>query len=198
MFAIPWCVTAAFLAFLSLQYSDIDPDPITIPSRTSSPRRQQSPTNRQTAPISDSSEGEREDEEQLRNRILESNDGTFWLFVRCIFAYISPIMLLLVGFCPYIGIRTYSALSMFSNLRVEGCRSNHLFMPQLTSTLDDTIEVLNTDLRALTHFSIDLSDLYSNHTVAFLEGAGTIPALWICPPTWPGIISKYNFEKFKI
>jgi hypothetical protein len=36
---------------------------------------------------------------------------------------------LLNGLCPYLGIKTRSGFSMYSNLRVEPGYSNHLFMP---------------------------------------------------------------------
>jgi hypothetical protein len=44
-----------------------------------------------------------------------------WMFV-------FPVLLLLHGLTPYLGLRTAGNFSMFSNLRTEGARSNHLLL----------------------------------------------------------------------
>jgi hypothetical protein len=56
---------------------------------------------------------------------------------------------LLSGFSPYLGLRGRANFSMFSNLRTEDHRPNHLVMPQLYLTGDqlDLVEVLSTDIR---------------------------------------------------
>lgn len=53
---------------------------------------------------------------------------------------------LITGCFPYVGLRTRTNLSMFSNLMTEGHRSNHLFMPQLylTSHQLDLVQVHGT------------------------------------------------------
>ena len=40
-----------------------------------------------------------------------------------------PVLVLLNGFLPYIGLKTENSFAMFSNLRTEGGRTNHLFIP---------------------------------------------------------------------
>lgn len=53
---------------------------------------------------------------------------------------------LLNGFSPYLGIRTLSTFSMYSNLRVEPDYTNHLFMPKsanLLPYLGDTVKILS-------------------------------------------------------
>lgn len=40
-----------------------------------------------------------------------------------------PVIVFLNGLCPYIGLKTESSFAMYSNLRTEGGRTNHLFMP---------------------------------------------------------------------
>jgi hypothetical protein len=40
-----------------------------------------------------------------------------------------PLLLLLNGASPYLGLKTETSFSMFSNLRTEGGKSNHLFIP---------------------------------------------------------------------
>jgi hypothetical protein len=59
-----------------------------------------------------------------------------------------PCLVVLNGFNPYLGLRTQLSFSMFSNLRTEGGRSNHLFMPRLATLApyqDDLVEVLDSD-----------------------------------------------------
>eukprot|EP00668_Euglena_longa_P002079 GGOE01002414.1.p1 GENE.GGOE01002414.1~~GGOE01002414.1.p1 ORF type:complete len:462 (+),score=120.45 GGOE01002414.1:170-1555(+) len=96
-----------------------------------------------------------------------------------------PLFILAVGSLPFFGLRTYPAFAMFSNLRVEGCASNHLLIPQFTAGLvEDFVEVQSTDIPALQNFQVDLSDLFHAPTRQFLVDAGLQPALWICPPNW--------------
>ena len=40
-----------------------------------------------------------------------------------------PVLVLLNGFVPYVGLKTENSFAMFSNLRTEGGKSNHLFIP---------------------------------------------------------------------
>jgi hypothetical protein len=57
------------------------------------------------------------------------------------------ILALLNGISPYVGIKTRSGFSMYSNLRVEPGYSNHLFMPaspDLFGYLSDTVRVVET------------------------------------------------------
>lgn len=44
------------------------------------------------------------------------------------FLYVFPILILLFGMTPYLGLRTAGNFSMFSNLRTEGKTSNHLLL----------------------------------------------------------------------
>uniref|UniRef100_A0A0G4HGF1 Uncharacterized protein n=1 Tax=Chromera velia CCMP2878 TaxID=1169474 RepID=A0A0G4HGF1_9ALVE len=97
------------------------------------------------------------------------------------------------GLCPYLGIRTYPAFAMFSNLRVEGERPNHFIyrivrpewlrvMPFLSP--EESVRVEATDIPKLRDFQIDLSPFYREDTREFLDRAGVEAALWICPPRW--------------
>ena len=64
-----------------------------------------------------------------------------------VWAWVLPCVVLLNGLNPYLGLRTQLSFSMFSNLRTEGGRSNHLFMPRLLSLghyQEDLVEVLAT------------------------------------------------------
>jgi hypothetical protein len=52
------------------------------------------------------------------------------------------------GLAPYLGLRTRASLAMFSNLRTEDHRPNHLFMPQvyLMDAQLDLVTIVETDL----------------------------------------------------
>ncbi len=56
---------------------------------------------------------------------------------------------LLSGLSPYLGLRGRANFSMFSNLRTEDHRPNHVLMPQLYLTDDqlDLVEIVSTDIR---------------------------------------------------
>jgi hypothetical protein len=51
--------------------------------------------------------------------------------------WLVPVILVLNGFLPYLGSKTELTFSMYSNLRVEGGVSNHLFMPGFLKFFDD-------------------------------------------------------------
>lgn len=92
-----------------------------------------------------------------------------------------------IGLSPYLGLRTYPAFAMFSNLRVEGSTPNHLFLGgglDLFGFQRDTVRVLDTEVPALLNFQVDLSVLYLPNTTQYLRDAGMHPSLWICPPRW--------------
>jgi hypothetical protein len=65
---------------------------------------------------------------------------------------LSPLLVIWVvvffnGFCPYLGLKTESSFAMFSNLRTEGGRTNHLFMPislRLANYQEDLIQIIST------------------------------------------------------
>ena len=57
-----------------------------------------------------------------------------------------PLMLLFNGFGPYIGLRTETSFSMFSNLQTENGRTNHLIVPagiQMTTWQYDLVEIID-------------------------------------------------------
>lgn len=63
-----------------------------------------------------------------------------------------PLLLVLIGLQPYLGLRTLMCFSMFSNLQTEGGRTNHLLMPdwlQVTDWQRDLVEVVASDDPAL-------------------------------------------------
>ena len=61
-------------------------------------------------------------------------------------AVVLPVLLFANGLLPYLGLKTESSFAMFSNLRTEGGRSNHLLMPESLhwfSFQQDLIEVVS-------------------------------------------------------
>eukprot|EP00442_Polarella_glacialis_P052727 CAMPEP_0115064218 /NCGR_PEP_ID=MMETSP0227-20121206/9555_1 /TAXON_ID=89957 /ORGANISM="Polarella glacialis, Strain CCMP 1383" /LENGTH=601 /DNA_ID=CAMNT_0002449835 /DNA_START=40 /DNA_END=1842 /DNA_ORIENTATION=+ len=90
---------------------------------------------------------------------------------------------LVLGLSPYLGLRTYPAFAMFSNLRVEGSSPNHLLLGgglDLLGLQRDSVHVLATNIPVLLNFQVDLAVLYTNRTTS----SGMECALWICPPFW--------------
>ena len=57
------------------------------------------------------------------------------------------LLIVLSGFAPYLGLKTFQSFSMYSNLRVEGGVTNHFFLPQLSlsSRLDELVLVRKTN-----------------------------------------------------
>lgn len=70
-----------------------------------------------------------------------------WGLVMLLFTFLN-------GAAPYLGLKTQSTWTMFSNLQVEGGRSNHFFIPcwQPFSFLRDVVVVLDSDLPAIRDF----------------------------------------------
>jgi hypothetical protein len=62
--------------------------------------------------------------------------------------WIFPILITLNALSPYLGSKTQTSFAMFSNLRTENGRPNHLFLsrvPQIWSYQRDIVEILETD-----------------------------------------------------
>ncbi len=64
---------------------------------------------------------------------------------------IFPLLVGFNGFCPYLGLKTESAFAMYANLRTEGWRNNHLFMPRidLANYQADLVEIVDSNDRGL-------------------------------------------------
>lgn len=67
--------------------------------------------------------------------------------VRPTFAWFSIPAMILLGFTQYLGLKSETCFTMYSNLRTEGDWNNHFFMPALrvTNWQDDLIEIVSTD-----------------------------------------------------
>ena len=108
------------------------------------------------------------------------------------------LLVALPGLLPYAGVRTYPALAMFSNLRLEDPRGgNHWLLPgwhyhrgsghggtsgQGWRHAVRGVRVVATDIEALRHFEVDLARWYPAGTGRFLSELGVDAVLWVCPP----------------
>lgn len=72
----------------------------------------------------------------------------------------ATLIVLLLGFSQYLGIKTETCFTMYSNLRTEGSWNNHLFMPalRLGGWQTDLVEIMDTDLPQLTEY-VETGDL---------------------------------------
>lgn len=96
----------------------------------------------------------------------------------------------LLGLCPYLGIRNYPALAMFSNLRTEGGLSNHHFIRDDFDVIGwqrDYVTLHETDIRVLQIMQVDLAPLFTPATKRALKDVDVAEEFWITPPpnAWP-------------
>eukprot|EP01036_Dinobryon_divergens_P024605 gene24605-33073_t len=97
-----------------------------------------------------------------------------------------------VGLSPYMNIRNYPALAMFSNLRSygEGRQSNHFLLKEelsighVWSNKDSFITIHNTTLPALRYGQVNLANYYLPSILKFNDAYGVKNEFWINPPVW--------------
>ena len=97
------------------------------------------------------------------------------------------ILLFLFGMLPFIGLRTYPAFAMFSNLRTEGNANNHLLIGDqwdLFRYQSDTVEILDSDIPAIRDMQVDLGVFFNNSTKSLLEKYELSSEFYIVPPKW--------------
>lgn len=102
------------------------------------------------------------------------------------------VLFAVVGLSPYMSIRNYPALAMFSNLRSygEGWKSNHFFMQEelsighVWSNKDSFITIHNTTLPALRYGQVNLANYYLPSILKFNDAYGVKNEFWINPPVW--------------
>jgi hypothetical protein len=69
-------------------------------------------------------------------------------FAKPTMLYVFPILVLVNGMAPYLGLKTETSFSMFSNLRTEDGVTNHLFIPtswQLATYQQDLVKIIESD-----------------------------------------------------
>jgi hypothetical protein len=110
-----------------------------------------------------------------------------------------PILLILVVFAmsPYVGLRTYPALAMFSNLRTEGRNPNHFFPSfDLFGYQSDYVRVLDTNVAPLVDLQIDLGSEFPDSLKSIVRSFNLSSEFYICPPRWteskPRIFRPFN------
>lgn len=91
----------------------------------------------------------------MRQNVVASEAPATLLRVRPAVFWFIPVLIFFNGTTPYLGLKTQTSFSMFSNLRVEGDISNHLLIPtstQLTNLEKDLVDVTDTNLKTLQPF----------------------------------------------
>mmetsp|Transcript_38349 Transcript_38349/g.81280 ORF Transcript_38349/g.81280 Transcript_38349/m.81280 type:complete len:603 (-) Transcript_38349:778-2586(-) len=89
------------------------------------------------------------------------------------------------GSLPYLGVRNYPALAMFSNLRTEAGRGNHLVLGDDFDFLGwqrDYVTIHETDIPALALAQVDLAPLYTPQTQTSLKTITAAAEFWLTPP----------------
>ena len=101
--------------------------------------------------------------------------------VRPVALWAIPLVVVFNGMNPYLGLKTQTSFSMFSNLRTEGGVSNHLFIPssvQLQALQSDLIEIVETDLAGLKDFTTN------NQLITYFELKRIVSEASIDKPTF--------------
>ncbi|EER00907.1 hypothetical protein Pmar_PMAR002978 [Perkinsus marinus ATCC 50983] len=101
-----------------------------------------------------------------------------WIFICCLAA------------CPYLGIRNYPALAMFSNLRTEGGQPNSFVFGDDFDFLGyqrDYVTIHSTNIPSVEWAQVDLGQLFTGETKRFLHEYNISSEFWITPPGkgWP-------------
>ena len=118
----------------------------------------------------------------------------------------TPILAKLVLAClvtfamtPYIGLRNYPALAMFSNLRTEGPNPNS-FMPShdLFGYQKDWVEIRSSNFKPIQDMQIDLGKLFPGKLMHTLTQLGLSSEFYICPPKWPLTNPENSFTPFNV
>ncbi|MEZ5317125.1 MAG: hypothetical protein R2752_06955 [Vicinamibacterales bacterium] len=102
-------------------------------------------------------------------------------------AMLAPALVLFAAASPYLGLGTARALSMYSNLRTEGGRTNHLLVPagsQRFGYQRDLVEVLGSSdpgLQALAtdRLAVPFQELRARLTEALGEGAADVSVSYL-------------------
>ena len=82
-----------------------------------------------------------------KDRIVQAVGGIDAITLRSVTLALIPLLLIVNGLTPYVGLKTETSFSMFSNLQTEGPYANHLFMPtkyRVAGYQDDLVRIVNT------------------------------------------------------
>lgn len=108
--------------------------------------------------------------------------------------------LFIFGLTPYVGLRNYPALAMFSNLRTEGKNPNtwNFLSLDLFEYQKDYVTVTNTDMEAIADLQINLGNLFPEQLKQTNDLLKVSNEFYICPPRWPHPNPDPAFKPFSI
>ena len=77
-------------------------------------------------------------------------------FLKLFLSFLVSLIIIVNGMTSYLGLKTHTNLSMFSNLQTENRKTNHFFIPQtlkLFNFQDNLVEIINTNVKSLKPFA---------------------------------------------
>lgn len=115
---------------------------------------------------------------------------------------VAPLLVLIVGALPYVGVRVHPAFAMFSNLRVEANSNHWIFTDSVLrlidlgrGTMSDVVTVLDADVPAVTNLRVDLG-AWITHPVGtefiISPPASAWPPRRLPPPKRPLIFTPFS------
>ena len=105
----------------------------------------------------------------------------------------------LFAMTPYVGLRNYPALAMFSNLRTEGIKPNH-FLPSidLFDYQNDYVTVTATNFRPIQDLQVNLGQLFPDKLKSAAKTFNLSTEFYICPPQWMQSTHQVDFKPFSV
>jgi hypothetical protein len=105
--------------------------------------------------------------------------------------------LFLFAMAPYVGLRNYPALAMFSNLRTEGHWPNHFFPSvDLFGYQKDYAFVVSSNFGPLRDVQVNLGELFPKKLTSVATSFNLSTEFYICPPVW--MSDETAFRPFSI
>lgn len=110
------------------------------------------------------------------------------------------VLFALFALTPYIGLRNYPALAMFSNLRTEGHKPNQWTLDwDIFDYQKDWVEIIDTNISSLKNYQVDLGYWFPRKLSNTLDKFGLNQEFIICPPRWDiDNPNSYSFKDFNI
>lgn len=142
-----------------------------------------------------------------------------WIFICCLAGRVEflvavfPFQFVPSSACPYLGIRNYPALAMFSNLRTEGGQPNSFVfgddfdflgyqrdyvtvsrLSRRPSIASSSSQIHSTNIPSVEWAQVDLGQLFTGETKRFLHEYNISSEFWITPPGkgWPYPPTRYS------
>jgi len=118
----------------------------------------------------------------------------------CLSGWLTAVSLFVVGMLPFLGLRTYTSLAMFSNLRTEGGANNHFIFGRgldLFGYQSDIAEILRSDILTVRDMQVDLGLFFDSQTKELLNKHGMSTEFYIVPPKWTHV-KQMPFKPFAV